>query len=149
MATPKPSFTLTGTGEPLSLSSGQVGIFWFVGELGGSLVHDGVSIDAAEDYGDFKTYDGAHYEFWEALRASGPAAIKARGLPGLVAYHEYEDFPRGRIVYDVPSEMFTIYIDQKLNDRQHLEQIKDAFGLENASCEVLFDHHYQSTETIA
>ena len=130
------------------MSSGQVGIFWFVGERGGCLVHDGVPIEAAEDYGDFKTYDGAHYDFWEALRESGPAAIKARGLPEWIGYHEYENFPRGRIVYDVPKDSFTIYIDQKLNDQGHLNTIKKTFGLEKLSYEVLFDHHYQSTETI-
>ena len=40
--------------------------------------------------------------------------LKLTGLPAVVSGSEYEEFPRGRVVYNVPGTLFTIYADRRL-----------------------------------
>lgn len=67
-----------------------VGIFWFVMRAGRpELLTCMTPWPQAEDYGDFKTEATAHYEFWPKLRKT------------LRIIGEYEDWPRGRVVYNI------------------------------------------------
>jgi len=98
----------------------------------------------AERYDQFLTHPGGHYEVWERWRGLGPTGLAKRGLPKLIAWHEYEEFPRGRIVFDTETRMFIIYADQKLHNPAHLAAIRSAFGLDQAATVVRRDPHYRT-----
>ena len=73
----------------------SVGIFWGLRERDGpwELVYAALPLSEAEPYGDCLTYPGAHYDVWEGWRRLRPAGLRKRGLPAMIASHEYEHFP--------------------------------------------------------
>ena len=129
-------------GETLSL----LGIFWGVreGPTPVQLATDTTLLTEGERYGDFLTHPGGHYEVWEAWRRLGPAGLAARGLPRAIAWHEYEQFPRGRVVYHCPTARFTVYADRALQRDTLMTRILDVFRLQRAQCDIRSDSHYRS-----
>ena len=62
-------------------------------------------------------------------------------------FYEYEDWPRGRIVFDRSRDLFIIYADRKLLTPATIARIETHFHLPAERTEVQSDWHYQSTET--
>ncbi|HLO77404.1 MAG TPA: hypothetical protein VK196_13190 [Magnetospirillum sp.] len=122
-----------------------VGIFWFVRDADGvsTLLADKTSIDAAEPYGDCLTHPTGHAEFWDGLSRLGAAGLKARGLPTAPAWHEYEEFPRGRVVYWPGNQRFVIYADRRLHRHEFINQIAAEFDLPEGRYTVQADPHYR------
>jgi hypothetical protein len=122
-----------------------VGIFWaFITDGTVSFAVDSIPLSEAEDYGDFLTHPRGHYEVWENWQALGSVRLKKRGLPTRIVSVEYEVVPRGRIVFDRPSETFLIYADRKLQDVRIIEQIVRLFGLSGKDYVIRSDSHYVS-----
>ena len=65
----------------------------------------------------------------------------------MVRAHEYEDWPRGRIVCDWSRDLFILYADRKLMTPATIACIETQFHLPEDRTEVKSDTHYQSTET--
>lgn len=126
--------------------SASVGIVWGVpdGRPGLHLVTDCTPLAEAEPYGDCLTHPRGHCEVWEDWRRLGPAELKRRGLPVAIAWHEYEEFPRGRVVFHTGSFRFTLYADPKLRRASVLGGILRVFGLDPARCDVRSDPHYRT-----
>lgn len=125
----------------------SVGIFWLVADAGASsaiLVTDRTTLAAAEPYGEFLTHPRGHYEVWVAWRALGPAGLQPRGLPPAIAWHEYEHFPRGRIVHHLPSRSFILYADRRLHSAPVIDSITEAFALAPNNFVVRGDPHYRT-----
>lgn len=127
-----------------------VGIVWGVRDGCGplQLVTDCTLLTAAETYGDCLTHPHGHHEVWEGWRRLGPAGLARRGLPPLIAWHEYEHFPRGRVVFDTEVDRFTLYADRNLQAPAILGRILYAFGLDLARCDVRSDPHYRSVRDL-
>ena len=123
-----------------------VGIVWGVRDNGGPflLVTERTPLGRAEAYGEFLTHPRGHYEVWEGWRRLGPAGLARRGLPALIAWHEYEQFPRGRVVFSKTTGRFTLYADRALQARAVLRRVLCAFGLEPGRCAVRPDPHYRA-----
>jgi hypothetical protein len=124
----------------------QLGIFWVVQTTDGGarLLAAGCPLDQAEPYGDFLTYGLGHYETWAHWRrdkAVDPA------LRAIVRSYEYEDCPRGRIVFDQSRDLFIIYADRKLLTPAMIARIATQFHLPAERTEITSDLHYQSTAT--
>ena len=68
-------------------------------------------------------------------------------LRALVRSYEYEDWPRGRIVFDQSRDLFILYADRKLMTPATIARIKAQFHLQEERTEVKSDFHYQSNET--
>ena len=124
----------------------HVGIFWVVQatEDEAGLLAAGCPLDQAEAYGDCLTYGPGHFETWDNWRRSravGPA------LGATVLFYEYEDWPRGRIVFDRSRELFIIYADRKLLIPATIARIATHFHLPTERTEIQSDFHYQSNET--
>ena len=127
-------------------STATVGIVWGVPDGNGQdrLVIDSTSLAEAESYGDFLTHPRGHYETWEGWRQLGPAGLVRRGLPTIIAWHEYEYFPRGRVVFNTRSGRFILYADGKLRRPATLPRVLGMFNLDPTRCDVRSDPHYCS-----
>lgn len=134
------------TQPAVNMHSGTVGIVWSVRDGSGppQLVIDCTPLVEAEPYGDFLTHPRGHYEVWEGWRQLGPAGLARRRLPTVIAWHEYEHFPRGRVVFDTRSRRFTLYADRKLQGLAMLLRILSLFGLDPVLCAVRSDPHYRT-----
>jgi hypothetical protein len=76
--------------------------------------------------GDCLTYGPGHYEtwaYWRRDRTVEPA------LRAFVRSYEYEDWPRGRIVFDRARDLFIIYADRKLLTPAMIARIETQFHL--------------------
>lgn len=122
-----------------------LGIFWGVRNGGHiQLVTDTTPLAEGERYGGFLTHSGGHFDVWEAWRKLGPAGLAKRGLPAVIASYEYEDFPRGRVVYHTLTRRFTVYADRRLQSRAMVASILDAFRVLPQQCSIRSDEHYRS-----
>ena len=123
-----------------------VGIFWSINDptRGTILLTEKTPIDKGEQYGEYLTHSNGHYEFWEGLAQLGTSALASRGLPTAPVSHEYEEFPRGRIVYRPKDKSFVIYADRRLQTPAFIDQIVAEFGIPKSSYTVRSDPHYRS-----
>lgn len=117
-----------------------VGIFWRVADC---LVIERSVLAQAEAYGDCLTHAGGHYERWEAWQLLGPAGLRAAGLPTEIGVSEYDDWPRGRVVYEVPARRFKLYADRRLQRPEVIARLREAFGLVAVQVMVRGDPHYR------
>lgn len=123
----------------------SVGIFWGVPDGGRTvLVTDRTPLAGAEPYGDCLTHPRGHHEVWEAWREIGATALARRGLPPAIAGHEYEAFPRGRVVYMRGPALFTLYADRHLQGPEAIAELVRLFGLAGERHVVRSDAHYRT-----
>lgn len=125
--------------------TGSVGIFWGIPEPGGSwtILADATSLAEAEPYGDFLTHSRGHYDVWTQWRArAAPGA--SRFISQAIANHEYEFFPRGRIVYNTGTGRFILYADRRLQQETTIARIASEFELAAGTFVVRSDEHYRS-----
>lgn len=130
-----------------TLRSPTVGIFWGVqtNEAHLMLPSDRTCLGNAEPYGTVLTHPRGHLEVWEGWRRLGPAGLARRNLPSVIIWHEYEYFPRGRVVFDTCTKRFTLYADRRLQTSSTLSAIIDLFDLIGEPCDVREDPHYRLT----
>jgi hypothetical protein len=108
----------------------HVGIFWL---CDGKLLIDSTPLPEAEDYGDFKTHPRSHLEAWTVFRQRGIVPIDT----------EYEEHPRGRVIYDTKTCQFTMLADRCiLKKRELVEKIKSELGLPKDT-KIGPDSHYR------
>lgn len=126
--------------------TGSVGIFWGIPEPGGSwtILVDATSLAEAEPYGDFLTHPQGHYEVWTQWQKARTAPVASRFVSQAIANHEYEFFPRGRIVYNTGTGSFILYADRRLQPGATIAGIANEFGLAAGTFTVRSDEHYQS-----
>lgn len=101
----------------------RVGIFFRVGE---TWLIDAVEVGSGESYGDAVEH-GGHYDYWQALQPQRPAERAFRA-------HDYDYFPRGRVVYFPAVERFRIYVDDCITEGQQADLLLQ-FGLTDVSAE--------------
>ena len=77
----------------------RVGIFWLLKER---LVIHGTPLSEAEPYGEFRNDPRSHEQYWGDLQRDGIVP------PGM----EYEEPPRGRVIYNTPNQRFTLLADR-------------------------------------
>ena len=124
-------------------SQPHVGIFWMVQTKNGAarLLAAGCPLEQAEPYGDSLTYGPGHYDTWTKWRRDrgiDPA------LRDIVRSHEYEDWPRGRIVFDQSKDRFILYADRKLLVPETITRILEHFRLPADRTSVEGDIHYKT-----
>jgi hypothetical protein len=126
--------------------TGLVGIFWGIpaSNRAWTIVTDATPLAEAEPYGDFLTHPRGHYDVWSAWQKLNAAALARQSIPQAVAYHEYEDFPRGRIVYRIKTGQFIVYADRFLQEPELLTEIASRFALVPGTFVVRSDAHYRT-----
>jgi len=126
-----------------------VGIVWGItdGRKLLRLVTDLTPLSQAEPYGDCLGHPAGHHDVWESWRRLGPIGLAQEGLPSQIAWHEYEHFPRGRVVFNTGTRRFTLYADRKLQASSVVLAIMQAFNLNPGLCDVRADLHYRSPQS--
>ena len=117
-----------------------VGIFWRVGRV---LVVDRSTLDEAEVYGDCLTHPAGHYDRWQDWQAQGVEQLVTAGYPTEISWTEYDEWPRGRIVYETTARRYVIYADRRLQTADTIDALKAAFGLTQAEVMIRSDAHYR------
>lgn len=84
----------------------SVGIMYVVR---GKLLIDATPLTQAGRYGDFAIHERGHISFWNQLVRSGR-----------VPDSEYEQFPRGRVAYDIKAGKFTLLADRCILRRKNI-----------------------------
>lgn len=132
--------------KPTQGEAPHVGIFWVAQTAGGEarLLAASCPLDQAEPYGDCLTYSPGHYDTWAQWRRDKTVDPARRAL---ARSYEYEDWPRGRIVFDRARDLFILYTDRKLVTPEMIARIQANFHLPEERTEIQSDGHYQSTET--
>ncbi|WP_271594350.1 hypothetical protein [Bradyrhizobium sp. CCBAU 65884] len=126
--------------------TGSVGIFWGIPKPDHSwtILIDSTSLSEAEAYGDFLTHPRGHYEVWSQWQQRRAAPLAGQSILQAITYHEYEDFPRGRIVHEIKTGRFIIYADRRLQQAPVMASIAEKFGLTPGTYSVRSDAHYRS-----
>ena len=109
----------------------KVGIFWMVGSR---LLFDASPLSEAEPYGDCLTHRNSHIDFWTDQQRLGVVSADI----------EYEDPPRGRIVYNTKNERFALYADRCILKRKSVvNRIMKSMHLLPDQTDVWPDAHYR------
>ena len=115
------------------LKQQMVGIFWLVGDR---LIVDASSRSEAEPYGDCLTHCNSHIDFWTQQQQLGAVP------PDL----EYEEPPRGRVVFNSKAQKFYLLADKCiLKDSSSVAEIIKAMHLPMNTI-VDADPHYKCPE---
>jgi hypothetical protein len=126
--------------------TGSLGIFWGIPNTHHSwrILTDKTPLAEGEPYGDFLTHPRGHYDVWSKWQRLNAMELTKQAIPQTVAYHEYEDFPRGRIVYHVKACQFIIYADRRLQRPDVMNDITNRFAISPGMFLVRSDAHYRT-----
>ncbi len=113
----------------------MVGIFWLIEDR---LVLDTTLLSEAEPYGDCLTHGNSHIDFW----------TEQQGLGTVSHDTEYEEYPRGRVVYNAKARKFYLLADRCiLKDKAKVARIKKAIHLPPKTT-VDTDPHYRCAKCL-
>jgi hypothetical protein len=131
MREPLESVSTQNEGSPAKRKEASaVGVFFVHGD---NLWIDATRVDEAILYGDMKTHDRSHEDFWERLQANG----------GVSRDEEYDECPRGRVCYDTRQRAFRLYLDRCIADNKNaVSRIIRGMNLPPATRAEL-DSHYK------
>ena len=121
--------------EEVALRNAQVGIFW-IDDLG-KMFAASVSLRDAVDYGECRTFEGSHYDLWNKAKHENPTW---RNL-------EYEEVPRGRVVYrkDPKKPEFIVYMPRRI--WKFRNKVISRFNLPTGYIRIDYDdEHYRMSE---
>ena len=114
----------------------SVGVFWVIE---GRLVVDSMPLGEAEPYGDHLTHPRSHIDVWEQWRLGGKVPAES----------EYEEFPRGRVMYNTKSQRFTLLADRCiLRDKDVVSRIMSELHLPSENADVETDAHYRCSSCL-
>ena len=107
----------------------KVGIFWvYLGEL----IALPVPYEAGIDDGLFVNGPAGHAEAWERLQRQNPRLL----------LFEYDEIPRGRVLFDKAKARYVVYLDRTLFNRTTQQAVLSAFALPEAQTVFRTDLHY-------
>src|ERR1035438_562635 len=116
---------------PRANSEPRVGIFWV---FNGELILDTTPLSQAEEYGVAKGHPQGHLQHWTELQRTGTVSRD----------FEYDDPPRGRVVYFPRGREFILYADRCILLRKNLVQrIMAEMNLPQTRTKISSDDHYR------
>jgi len=115
----------------------NVGIVFLVK---GKAFIDGTPVTEAEGYAHFKIHAHDHYKYWEWLRRMG-------AVPADV---EYDEVPRGRVVYDTQTRKYMLFLDRCiLRNKKLVSRIMAQMSLPPENTETGTDSHYRCPKCLS
>lgn len=109
----------------------KVGIFF---KIENEFLIDAVPLAEGEPYGDAIQY-GGHYDFHENI-------VLSTHLERRFKAHDYDYYPRGRVVCFPKRNTFTLYADPCLTP-DDLNRAVRLFALDGQTIEIAEDEHYR------
>ena len=107
----------------------QIGIFWIYQN---KIFSKKEALDSIQKINGFKDSNLSHYEVWEEIKYTYRDFY----------LYEYEEIPRGRVVWDVENKQFLIYCNQKiLKDEKAKALVINDFGF-TMPYRFIYDEHY-------
>jgi hypothetical protein len=132
-----------------SAKTGMVGPFWVVEERGSAiLIAYAIPLEQASPYGDMLTVEKGHYDYWSELGRRGAKALREAGIPTAPLWSEYEEWPRGRALYDCNARRFVVRADRQLRQPAFVRLIATRFCITTADPLILSDDHYRSVRRV-
>ncbi|TPL48677.1 hypothetical protein FJ942_26325 [Mesorhizobium sp. B2-4-2] len=125
--------------------AGQIGIFWFVrwkADL--RLLAASCPVSDGEPYGDMMTYGTGHYTTWDRWRRSRTARLERV----IANAFEYEEWPRGRVSFDMIRNGPLLLCDSQIMKSDLIEIVLSRFNVSSHKLTLDKDAHYKSTEDI-
>lgn len=130
-------------------TDGRVGLFWMVEEHGSaSLIALAVPLGRADRYGDMLTVGTGHADYWSELARRGAPALRTAGFPTAPVWSDYDEWPRGRVIYDCNREHFIVRADIQLHRPEFVRIIAERFRISGDCAEILRDDHYRSVRCL-
>jgi hypothetical protein len=125
----------------------MIGIFWLIPVVGEVflLVHT-ITLAEAETYGDCLTCPLSHIDAWEATKR-GARLLTPLDSPtrAIIATSEYEEWPRGRVVFESIAQRFVVYVDQQAFP--YAKKIREVLHLHNDAL-LKTDMHYRNAKRL-
>lgn len=114
-----------------SIENSMLAVFWYNGvEFFGS--EDYIGGDSAIEYGDYIQLNDDHIELWDMYKVL------------LNDNHEYDYYPRGRILFKIPIHKFIVICDEKIANNDVIRnKLLDYYNLPKSTI-FTTDEHYQS-----
>lgn len=107
----------------------KVGLFWvFKGEL----LTGAVPLSEGAEYGDAIHGQADHVDYWPKLQR----------LHSELRHLEYEEVPRGRVLFMKTTSRFCVYMDKVLHKPKIKAALIKEFALPKKRTEFLTDPHY-------
>jgi hypothetical protein len=94
------------------------------------------------------TVGTGHLDYWSRLARGGARALRDVGIPTAPIWSEYEEWPRGRVMYERAAQRFIIRADRQLHRPEFIRLIVDRFGIEVDDATILPDDHYRSVRRL-
>ena len=113
-----------------------------------ALIAHSVPLAEAVAYGEMLTIETGHADHWAALARRRGSDLRAVGIPSAPLWSDYDEWPRGRVLFDHTSSRFVIRADRQLHRHDRLARIARHFGFAPASAMILPDDHYHSTRRL-
>jgi len=109
----------------------RVGIFWLVN---GKLLIDSTPLGRAQPYGDHLTHSRGHDRVWGKSQQKGIVSTDI----------EYDEPPRGRVVYHAKTRRFALLADRCiLRDKAVVQKIMSDLNLRSGNTGKGTDAHYR------
>jgi hypothetical protein len=119
--------------KPARTRKPEVGVFWV---FKGRLLKFTKPLEQGYDNGEVVDTDDNHLDVWPKLQMA---------LPQLRVL-EYEDVPRGRVLFHKAARRFGVYMDKRLHVQHVKRKIVAAFQLPTSTTDFLTDPHYTTDE---
>ena len=116
-----------------SVPGGRVGVFWV---HKGRLLPESMPLADGSDDGDFVNGPEGHVAVWSRVRGRWRETFPE------IAFLEYEEVPRGRVLYDRSNGRYRVFLDSQLMAASIKRQIREAFDLPAGMTVFETDLHY-------
>ncbi|TPI65546.1 hypothetical protein FJ420_11760 [Mesorhizobium sp. B3-1-3] len=122
-----------------------MGFFWIVVDRNcrDAILADAIGLADAEHYGELLTHPGGHFDYWETMKQRGPAWLRGKKLSAQLLQTEYEDWPRGRVVFSPNEACFFVYADARIKTRARIALVRAAFQISDVNLMIREDSHYR------
>lgn len=109
----------------------MIGIFWIYKS---QIYLKPIKVDEVKSINGFIDSDFSHYQVWDEISLQNKDFY----------LYEYEDIPRGRVIYDIKNSQYIVYSNNDvINSNEAKKLIVEAFHLNKNDILFQYDMHYK------